>query len=99
MDPGNLLLRLRKRHCGRAEPHAARQILGDTTLCSDHAAIRDFEVTDDAHLSSHHDACANARAPGDTSLRHDHGIFSDHDIVRDLHEIIDFHALLYPCPT
>src|SRR5215475_6864070 len=99
MDPGNLLLCFRKRHCGRAEPHAAGQILSDTALCGDHAAVRDFKMTDNADLSPHHDAFAHARAAGNTSLRHDHGIFSDHHVVRDLDEIIDLHALLDPCPA
>src|SRR5215831_1749599 len=99
MDPRNLLLRLCKRNCGRAEPDATRKVLSDAALRGDDCAVGYFKVTDNAHLTSHRDTFANARAAGNASLRHDYGIFSNHDVVRDLYEIVDLHALLDPCPA
>src|SRR5262249_43052034 len=86
-------------NCRITEPNATRKALRDAALRCDDGAVCDFNVPDNAYLSRHRHAFAHTRAAGDTSLRHDHRIFADHDVVRNLHEIIDLHALLNPCPA
>src|SRR4029077_9299135 len=62
-DPGNLLLCFLDRSGRITEPNAARNIFGNAALRRDDAAIGDFNVADDAHLSRHRDALAYAGAP------------------------------------
>jgi hypothetical protein len=50
-------------------------------------------------LPPHHDTLAHARAARDSGLGHDYGIYPNDNVVRNLHEIVDLHPLLNPCPT
>src|ERR1041385_1107004 len=99
MNPGNLLLCLGKRNCGRTEPDASGSALCDPALRSNRRLVANFKMAHNANLPPHHYTLTYSGTPGDASLRHDHRIFPNHDVVRDLHEIINLYALLNPRPA
>ena len=61
--------------------------------------IADFDVADDADLAGEGDVIAQAGAAGDAGLGDDDAVLPDDHVVGDLDEIVDFRALLNPCPA
>ena len=83
---------MRRRRDTAGKHGAGRHGLGDSGLRTDHRAIADFNMIDDAYLSSQGHVSPQTRATRNSGLRRDHRILAHRHIVGDLHQIVDFDA-------